>query len=348
MLKELFYKRKLGIPWIAIILILTCSIVSLATFLNRDLYRIFSFTTKPLYWWQYFTGVFEHSIYLPWFFWAHYLGNMSVILLFGVFVERVLGSKRMFLITLTSGVISCISFQLLNRGEYCTGSGVSGIAWAYAPIAFYILIQIYQYDKKKIRKEILFYIMVFEFFFIWFFITIVSTWKETNAYHVIATFVGLLFLFPCRKTIQKQLTNFFKNQSIVNIKRKPVDKFIICVYLIVPLCMLIIIGLYQTNRLERIYTEVVSITPCNSLEEINENNGKIEILFDAPVINVPYTRTTTPGEGIIQLEISYSNDRKTMIVSFDQSVLEEPTGTITLKNITLENGRVVESVKIEF
>lgn len=346
MLKNIYCKKRLGIPWIAFLLFITCSIVSIPTYFNKELFQIFSASTQPIYFWQYFSGNFEHSISPIWFFWAHYLGNMSVIVLFGVFIERVIGSKKMFQLTLTAGIIHSISFQIFSHG-YCTGSGVSGVVWSYAPIALYIIVQIYSYKKKKIFTEPLIYLMIFEFIFIWIFITAASKWDGTNRSHLISSIVGIVFLLFNRKSIKKHINTIYSQTCNLPIGNTSGDRLAIGLFSILPVFMLIILALYQGGKLDKLYVDVVSISPCSTFNDIAANDNKIEITFEEPVEQVASTYTETQGEAVIIPNINYSEDRKTVILTFDQTQLKESKIMIILREIIFNGGRRAKPIRIE-
>lgn len=345
MLKDIYYRKRLGIPWIAFLLIATCSIVSIPTYLNNELYQVFSASTRPIYFWQYFSGNFEHCITPKWFFWAHYLGNMSVIIIFGILIERLIGSKKMLILSIAAGVIQSVTFQLFSQG-YCTGAGVSGIVWSYAPVALYIIVQIYSYEKKQIFKDKFLLVLIIEFVFIWIFITAVSEWDGTNRSHLISTIVGIVFLMFCRKSIKESVEEIHMNNAITRTQKSCADRLAIILFSIFPLFMLIILGLYQGNKLDKLYVNVISISPYTTLEDMKANDNKIEITFEEPVIQVSSTSTDTPGEAIIHLDISYSEDRRTIILTFDQTLLEEPKLKIVLREIEFADGRRAKPIEL--
>ena len=343
-----YIRCKKNVPYISLLLFATCSLISLFTYFDNDLFDVFCLSTKPIYWWQYFVGAFEHSIYPKWFFWAHYLGNMSVIFTMGILVERVIGNTRMFLVSIVSFITYINAFQLLNKNGYDTNCGISGIVWSYAPIALFIIIKLFKNNKKTIMKDKLFYLLIFEFLFIWLFITLVSDWQGTNRYHVIATLVGILFLFIWKKTIIDQIVHMADSNKKEKSRIIIIDRFVVGICIMCIILTGSILFRFYTNHLDRLYTHEIGRSQCDTLQQIQNNNGVIELYFNIPVVNFRSVSTDTPGNGEIALGFDYSKDNKIMYVKLETKNLEKDMGVIKINGIRLRDGRIIKNIKIKF
>ena len=117
---ELYKNKKYGIPIVIMIFIITCAIVTIPTYFDNQLFYLFGSFFKPQFFWHYFSGIFEHTIcniitgeFAPWFIWIHFGINLSVMLLFGLIIEKTIGSNKMLIITTTAMIISLLSFRIV-------------------------------------------------------------------------------------------------------------------------------------------------------------------------------------------------------------------------------------------
>lgn len=360
MLNQIYYKKPLGIPYIMIMLILTCTIVSIPTFFDNDLYEVFASHGIPIYWWQYFTGNFEHSIEPKYFFWAHYLGNIFIIGLNGILIERLLGTRKIFMLTLMALLVACIQTRIFFAQPGDTGAGISGVAWAYLPVAFYIWIQCIKHDKRKILKDIIFYLITFSFFMGWIFITGVSPWNGTNRTHFIATIVGLLFLIVHKRMIKEQIEKLAIGEVPILINKTKQDKRLIILTSILPVAMLFILGAYELNLIDP-FLQCAVVSKYNkddllknnthvyyqSYEDIKQQQGKIELVFDEPIREICSIGTSIESEEAIQVQVEYSKDRKHVYINIlNDEILSGHKASILLDKIYSESGKKGRMIKL--
>lgn len=337
MISKLYKNPNYGFPLISFILLLTCTIVTIPTAFQNEIYYVFSLNSKPFYFWQVFSGIFEHSIFPNWFIWPHFLGNMSIVILFGILIERVLGSNKMLLLTSLGAVSYVLFFHIRFKGQIQTGSGASGIVYAFAPVALYIIWKFIKSTKYNYAKDILFYILGFEFIFIWGFITAVSSWNGTNIYHVIATMIGIFFLITFKKQISLNLDYILTIDR--SEKKEPRNKWIYFTFLI-PLSMIAILFLYTSNHLNDLFIEPISISSYDTIQDIINNNNEIEIIFEKPITKFSYVYTS----GIDSSKITYSEDGKILRCIFKNG-LHHPY-EIHLCSAYDTDGRVVKDISI--
>ncbi len=348
MIDKIYKNKKFGFPLITFILLITCSIVTIPTYFQNELWYIFALRSEPFYFWQVFSGVFEHSIFPDWFLWAHFLGNMSMLLVFGILIERLLGSKRMLIISLTAAIVHVGFFQFRFRGHMISGSGASGIVYAYAPIAFYILLILYRKYSVNLEKYKLFWAILMEFVFCWLFITIMSSWSETNIYHVVATIIGIVLVFIYKSTIHCEIENILGIvpridviSSVDSNPSKPIKEKWLYSVVILPVFVCIVIALYFTNNLDDMFIEPSHISDYQTVSAVKANNNMVEISFDYPITKFDSIYTS----GFDSSEINYSEDNKRVTCSFPNGI-NNPCKIILKKAYTTE-GHVVRAVEID-
>lgn len=214
MISKLLLKRHVGIPYVSFLLLLSCLLVSLPTFFNLKYYSIFGASDSPAYPWQNpITSQLEHGSYLSELtgegipLLVHLLGNVLVILLFGFMAERVLGTFKFIILSVTAGLVSYLLMILLHMYE----NGASGIVWAYGPVAFFILIKLFRRNRKRLLKDILFYASVLLLILMWIVISIIGG-LSTLFFHLAATLVGAIFTWIWRRDIHDRVMKIMDNE----------------------------------------------------------------------------------------------------------------------------------------
>jgi len=203
MLDSLFDPKKTGLPIVTLLFLSGCLIVSLPTLFLPDLYEIFG-GYKPLnYPWQKWTIAFEHGFYgFPLI--VHLLGNGILLWLCGSFCEKLLGTSRFFLLTLTA----MLGFALTHSLPFIDGHGASGVIWAYPPVMFIAMRTYSSMDKASAGSDpgiqkikmllVIMWIVISVFMAI---IPYFAGWRGNpltslflaNTFHISATIVGFVF-----------------------------------------------------------------------------------------------------------------------------------------------------------
>ena len=70
--------------------------------------------------WVYITSIFLHASL------EHLIVNMVVLLIFGTYLERILGPKLLLIIFILAGIIGNIGYQITSFSPYTPGLGASG------------------------------------------------------------------------------------------------------------------------------------------------------------------------------------------------------------------------------
>lgn len=236
------YKSRFEFPIVTFIFGLTCVIVSVSTYFDNSLFNIMASWSQPRFFWQYFSGTFEHGIQPSWFLWVHLTLNLSMLLLFGFMIEKVLGSAKMLLVSITALLANIISFQLYfsNTHEPCCGA--SAVFYGYGPIAFYIIVKVFLYNRKLVWKQFLWYIYLFEFSAMWILMPLISPFV-TNLFHTIGLVVGIVFLCIWRNAIKNEVDYLISEKQK---KAQGMNKWYNILWLL-PLSMMLIILLYWTG-----------------------------------------------------------------------------------------------------
>lgn len=73
---------------------------------------------------------------------GHLIFNVLLVIPFGIMIEKILGSKRFALLSLTLWIVNAITFYIIAfvitpQGETTYGTGISGIAFSYEIIGLY-------------------------------------------------------------------------------------------------------------------------------------------------------------------------------------------------------------------
>lgn len=112
-----------------------CLLFAIITSFNAQMYDLFSFHSKPVYIWQYFSGTFMHgSKEAPlWFLWLHLFLNFLMIIPFGSILENRFGSKNTFIVFIVTLIISSVMFHILTLPyeQDIMAGGISSIGYAF-------------------------------------------------------------------------------------------------------------------------------------------------------------------------------------------------------------------------
>lgn len=246
MISDLLFRKRLGVPYLSLILILSCLIVSIPTYFSPKLYFVFGGNSQPFYPWQnIISSQFEHGSFfvetkiqqgLPLL--VHLLGNLLVIALFGCISERILGTKKFFILILVAATMNIFVRFIIKS----YGNGISGIAWSFAPVILLTIIIFFINHAKKLLHDFMLYISIFLFLMMWIIISVGSEWT-TNLFHLIATIVGVLFTFIWKDEIVDRI-----QKSIINYDAVPLIKIrFVIVSLSLPIFLFVVLLLSLTG-----------------------------------------------------------------------------------------------------
>ncbi|MDF2686453.1 MAG: hypothetical protein K0S55_1635, partial [Clostridia bacterium] len=291
------------IPYISYILAISSCLVSIPTYFFPVLYDIYG-GEKPIYYpWQDFTHYLQHGticgqVPLP----AHLIWNLLVIMIYGVISEKILGTKKFFILSFTAMLVSQIMRQTLDF----KGNGASGIIWAYAPIVFVCIYHLFFKYKKKLLKDYMFYVCNFILFAMWFLITVINIFIEnSNLFHLTATVTGAVFAFIWRDNITEGINRLLFTENY-NFKHDKWYKVIIFINILVPTFVIVIFLLTSSGLLTNhtSTSKIIDIYPESGvIEPINNNDNNIVIKFSEPMekVIIHSSINTYSEEGLPQL-----------------------------------------------
>lgn len=284
MLSELTYKKRLGFPFLSLILAYSTILISLITYFNPQYLDIFGGQGSVTYSWQYLTRYFEHGTALS------YTGalspilelllNLLILLSLGLMCERVLGTKRYFILILGSVLVS----ELLGLIFSVRVSGLASIVWAFGPVSLLVLIYLFKGDRRKLIRDPLAYISLAIFPVMWLVLTVLNLlggWHISNLVNLLASLLGLGFALLFKHYIYARLNYLLGLTSPVKDKDK-VDKLISIASLGLPIFIIVVLIFCISGSLtDHVSTvNIVEIYPSSgSIEDFNRADNRVMIRF---------------------------------------------------------------------
>lgn len=250
---NLYKKQKYGKPALCITFVISILLVSIWTYFDRNIFELFAmFAPEPLHPWQYFTSYFQHMFYGIGgykFIFIHMSVNLSIIIIFGTLLEKMIGTYRLLILSIIAGSAQQLLFILTHKNIRSYGAGASGIAYSYIPIALYFILKVANENKEKLFKETLIYIYIIEICIVWIIVTIVAPFIGTTIYHILATIIGIIFLIANKKKLKQEFDELinYKNQSKYRLYK------IKWILLLIPIILLSIIILHYIGIIKVTY-----------------------------------------------------------------------------------------------
>lgn len=198
--RDLLFRLPLGVPWAAVILSASCVLVTLPVLYDPQRFYLsvgvsYCEQEGEVHWYHPLLTQFVHGVgcgFPP--TWFHLFVNVSLFLLFGGLVERVLGSARFALLTAASLIIGAVLCQWLVGGH---GHGASGITWSYAPFAAFALHGMWRERRGQMFRDGVTVLMLCWLVFCM--LGLIVRW------HVFAVLVALPFLLSWRTRFDARL-----------------------------------------------------------------------------------------------------------------------------------------------
>lgn len=360
-LSDILFKKKPKIPYLSLVFALGCILVSVPTYFRPELYDVFGGEWPVYYTWQTLTHFLQHGSIggdLP--LSVHLICNLIVILIFGSISEKVLGAKRYFALIL----VSSLSAQVLRMLLGIWGNGASGIAWAFAPIAFITIFMIYRKNKAGLLGDFMFFICIIIFALIWIIITIgnfAEGWVHSNLIHLTATAVGMIFAFIWRAHIAQCVDDRIKcgTSQKCGTPQKTIydkwDKGIIGLSFLAPAFIIIVLFLSISGFLKGHLSDakIIEIHPqSGTVDAINEADRRVIIKFSEPVkkqISSVNISIHSDG-GMTQLTADTQwDDAQTLCIRFSREILQHERIKILLNGfMDMENKRLYDTIKLEY
>lgn len=156
------YKVK-GFPVVTVILAVVSLSLSFLVWIKPELYDYLCIETKPQYAWQYFSGCFIHNIKPHWVMWVHMLMNFMGLIPLGCITEKMIGSRKTFVLFIAELVVTAVCIQVVSRNNPTQMAGISTITYAFATVAFYSIFLVIKKKEVSCFKQPFFYYCAFEF-----------------------------------------------------------------------------------------------------------------------------------------------------------------------------------------
>ena len=205
---RLLVGRELGFPYIALFITLSCLIISLPILSSTKFYNSLALWSENPRPWQYITYQFCHGEPGGVNFWPHLITNIAFFLLFGVVLERLIGSGRFFVLSLAG-----FATNLFRKFFVTTtvSSGASGICWGYLVFIVPILVWIFKRRRSNAFRDLSFVLAVILAAFgifglaliIWFMDH--SIVNNTNIAHAVAILTAVPFMLAWRRDMFDEL-----------------------------------------------------------------------------------------------------------------------------------------------
>lgn len=160
------FTQKHKIPWITLIVIFCCVLVTSISIVSPDAYKKLAWSNHPEHLWQYISGAFLHGDSSgPRMAIAHLLANFLLFAPYAIMAEKLIGSKHFGIVFLSTWLGISAIFQILvlitvPTGEKAYGAGLSGSAFAVTVMGAYILFRVFMIDKKRFFRQPLAFIFI--------------------------------------------------------------------------------------------------------------------------------------------------------------------------------------------
>lgn len=164
-----------GIPVVSLTIAILCIVTTIISQMVPSTYLAFAFTYPLKYPWQVISYIFLQGIskdllppdfsYSPIELAIGHLGfNLLLVLPFGILNEKVLGSIKFLILSITAWItnIACIYIIAMNSNDdNFIGAGASGLAFAFMPVGIYILFVLgKKCGFKNLFKQVSLYLLL--------------------------------------------------------------------------------------------------------------------------------------------------------------------------------------------
>lgn len=160
------FTQKHKIPWITLIVIFCCVLITSISVVSPVAYEKLAWSNHPEHFWQYISGAFLHGDSSgPAMAIAHLLVNFMLFVPYAIMAEKLIGSKSFGFVFLSTWLGISAIFQILvlitvPTGEIAYGAGLSGSAFAVTVVGAFILFRVFMIDKKQFFRQPLAYIFI--------------------------------------------------------------------------------------------------------------------------------------------------------------------------------------------
>ncbi len=241
MMKDILFTKRLGFPWVSVLLAINAIMVSFVCFIYPGMGWVFAARSPMHYPWLPITTLLVHG-------WPgmtvviHLGGNMAMLLTLGILVERVLGPGRTIFLMIVGGSFFVIPIIIFHGG----GIGASWMIWSMGPAAFLILYRFYKVKGKEAFKDPFYHAMLYAQFLMWpgsvlfivgvfafgfdmfniFFRLLIGV-AAGIFWHLIPSIAGLVVAILWRKRIASRVEELLGDKPVKPIERSLLDRIAI-------------------------------------------------------------------------------------------------------------------------
>lgn len=209
-IKDIYcYKNK---SWVSLMIALMCIVFTAITLLIPNTYHALAYAFPVQYPWQVCSGLFVHgtpempiggTI-------GHLVFNLLLVLPFGVMIEKIIGSKKFAVLSSYIWIVNIVTFYAIAfvvtpNGETAYGAGISGVAFFYGIIGFYVLFRLFIQTRKLIFKQVSFYLLMNVVIAMLIMVNPIVAGVASMIMHITAIVAGVVYLWIDHKRIDNYL-----------------------------------------------------------------------------------------------------------------------------------------------
>lgn len=182
-------------PRVALTLFVGCALATAPMYFNDALYHVLGADTPSFRWWHLVETRFVHGGGFPGTT-AHLAINGAILLLFGVPLERLLGSGRLFTLLVSTTAATALAGSLLHRHA----NGISGTAWGTVALAAPLLVAIWRRDARRAARDPLTWLASL--------LALVAALGMAVMWHAVSVVAALPLALLWRKTLAENYRRF--------------------------------------------------------------------------------------------------------------------------------------------
>jgi hypothetical protein len=216
---SIIFGKGLPKPYVSFFLSLSCLVISIPITFNTGFYNTFALWSGTSRIWQYLTFQFCHGEPGNPNIWPFLLTNILFILIFGIVIERLIGSGKFLILCFSTYSVFLIRTVFQSNS---VSNGASSICWGY--MTFIIPIIIWIISKNRMRSfldssQLLAALLALFGLFglsIILYISEKTIFNSTNMIHLTSILTAIPFFLIWRKEIFQNINKIYSNEIIHN------------------------------------------------------------------------------------------------------------------------------------
>jgi membrane associated rhomboid family serine protease len=324
-LSKMLFQKKAASPYVSLCIAVSCIVVSLPEYFRPDLYQVLAFLPRNPRWWQFLTFQFCHGE--PGSGIGHLLGCLAGLFLFGLPIERILGSSRFFILTCAT-FLTCLVYNMVLFRDVTWANGASAMVMGYLVFTLPILAWGWRRHNSKLFQILtgiaVAGVILFLLLGLATLLKVIPS-SHANILHAISILVGLPFLVLWYKPLMKNLDRIEKDEPIQcglpAGNRLAVGASLGILLFNVVATSSAVAGLIIYDPCEGV-PEVVSITPVNGdILSLNNSQQKVTIEFSKPMEMSVFSFSQSISYNDIPLDFVFTwSTPEILVVQFGREV----------------------------